>query len=88
MNYYFVDFENVRTDGTKNALDFQPSSYLGYRICNGNDSSLYYIVSNDKGFYRFTYHFQKILFHTVSKINMQIKYLQIYCCKNTFEIEK
>ena len=88
MNYYFVDFENVRTDGTKNALDFQPASYLGYRICNGNDSSLYYIVSNDKGFYRFTYHFQKILFHTVSKKNMQIKYLQIYYCKSTFEIDK
>ena len=47
MNYYFVDFENVRTDGTKNALDFQPSSYLGYRICNGNDSSLYYITLKD-----------------------------------------
>lgn len=97
MNYYFVDFENVRTDGiknmtglqaadevlifyseqcknisldvfsnltkmdvatscfkvnvgTKNALDFQLASYLGYRICNGNDNSSYYIVSNDKGF--------------------------------------
>ncbi len=36
--------------GTKNALDFQLSSYLGYRIGNGSDNISYYIVSNDKGF--------------------------------------
>lgn len=38
------------TNGTKNALDFQLSSYLGYLIKN-NDSDLdYFIVSNDKGY--------------------------------------
>ena len=97
MNYYLVDFENVRTDGikdlkgvnegdaiiifyseqcknitldvvenimklklqyssykvkvgTKNALDFQLSSHLGYLIGIGETDANYYIVSNDKGF--------------------------------------
>lgn len=62
--------------GTKNALDFQSVSYLGYRICNGNDSSLYYIVSSDKGFYRFTYHFQKNYF-----IQFQRKICKLNICK-------
>lgn len=36
-------------NGSKNALDFQLSSYLGYLIAvNANDK--YYIVSKDKGF--------------------------------------
>lgn len=35
--------------GTKNALDFQLASYLGYLISK-EPSANYYIVSNDKGF--------------------------------------
>lgn len=97
MNYFLVDFENVRTDGikdlkgvqegdsmvvfysencksitldvldsiialklkyssfkvkvgTKNALDFQLASYLGYLIGQNGIDTNYYIVSNDKGF--------------------------------------
>jgi hypothetical protein len=97
MNYYLVDFENVKTDGikdlagvkendvmvvfysdqcknitldvmdsitrlnlqfsackvktgTKNALDFQLSSYLGYLIGKGEADAHFYIVSNDKGY--------------------------------------
>ena len=96
MNYYLVDFENVRTEGlknfiginekdaivifyseqcknitldvienitrlnvslscckvktgTKNALDFQLASHLGYLIGKGEHAK-YFIVSNDKGF--------------------------------------
>lgn len=36
--------------GTKNALDFQLSSYLGYLIGSGCDDDNIYIVSNDKGY--------------------------------------
>lgn len=36
--------------GTKNALDFQLSSYLGYLIGKGSFEESYYIVSNDKGY--------------------------------------
>lgn len=97
MDYFLVDFENVKTDGikdltgvnagdaiiifyseqcknitldviesisklnlhlncykiktgTKNALDFQLSSYLGYLIGQGEEDEKYHIVSNDKGF--------------------------------------
>lgn len=97
MNYYLVDFENVRTDGikdlkgvqegdamivfysencksttldvlekiialnlkytsfkvkvgSKNALDFQLTSYLGYLIGQGGENTKFYIVSEDKGF--------------------------------------
>jgi len=97
MNYFLVDFENVRTDGikdlkgvqegdamvvfysencknitldvldsiialklkyssfkvkvgTKNALDFQLTSYLGYLIGQSGIDTNYYIVSDDKGF--------------------------------------
>lgn len=97
MNYFLVDYENVRTDGikdlkgvqegdamvvfysencksitldvldsiialklkysgfkvkvgTKNALDFQLTSYLGYLIGQSGIDSNYYIVSDDKGF--------------------------------------
>ena len=38
--------------GTKNALDFQLSSYLGYIIGKGNPGEDYYIVSNDKCTFR------------------------------------
>ena len=38
-------------EGTKNALDFQLSSYLGYIIRENEDKPYnYYIVSKDKGF--------------------------------------
>ena len=97
MNYFLVDFENVKTNGvkyleniteidyviifysekckgitldvienitknnaklrcyktktgTKNALDFQLSSYLGYLIGKGEEDDKYYIVSNDRGY--------------------------------------
>lgn len=36
--------------GTKNALDFQLASYLGYLIGENKKTSNYYIVSNDKGY--------------------------------------
>ena len=36
--------------GTKNALDFQLSSYLGYLIGKGTLNSRYHIVSKDKGY--------------------------------------
>lgn len=36
--------------GTKNALDFQLASFLGYLIGKGNQTDQYHIVSNDKGF--------------------------------------
>ena len=36
--------------GTKNALDFQLTSYLGYLIGQGGIDTNYYIVSDDKGF--------------------------------------
>ena len=97
MNYYLVDYENVKSDaikdlkgarkddaivlfyseqcknisldvvdrimslgmkytsykakvGTKNALDFQLCSHLGYLIGQGGKNAKYYIVSNDKGY--------------------------------------
>ena len=36
--------------GTKNALDFQFASYLGYLVGENKKAANYYIVSNDKGF--------------------------------------
>ena len=97
MNYYLVDFENVKIDGlkdmkgvgegdsmiifysencksitldvidsimalkldyssfkvkvgSKNALDFQLTSYLGYLIGKYGSDAVYHIVSEDKGF--------------------------------------
>ncbi len=97
MNYYLVDFENVKIDGlkdmkgigkgdsmiifysencksitldvidsimalkldyssfkvkvgSKNALDFQLTSYLGYLIGKYGSGAVYHIVSEDKGF--------------------------------------
>ena len=45
-----VRFQRVMA-GTKNALDFQLSSYLGYLICeNMGKGAAYYIVSNDRGY--------------------------------------
>lgn len=49
-----VSYLKVKT-GTKNALDFQLSSYLGYLIgqnagAEAEEEPLYYIVTGDKGF--------------------------------------
>lgn len=44
-----LSFHKITT-GTKNALDFQLSSYLGYLIGNGKQKDKFYIVSKDKGF--------------------------------------
>ena len=46
-----VHYQKIEV-GTKNALDFQLSSYLGY-IINGNKDNndiTYYIITNDSGF--------------------------------------
>jgi hypothetical protein len=48
LNLRFSAYK-VKT-GTKNALDFQLSSYLGYLIGKGGADSFFYIVSNDKGY--------------------------------------
>lgn len=46
-----LQFKGIKVKvGTKNALDFQLSSYLGYLIGIGENSDKYYIVSNDKGY--------------------------------------
>ena len=37
-------------NGTKNALDFQLSSYMGYLIGQSHDNEHFHIVSNDKGY--------------------------------------
>ena len=37
-------------NGTKNALDFQLSSYMGYLIGQSHDNEYFHIVSNDKGY--------------------------------------
>lgn len=44
-----VNYQKVKV-GTKNALDFQLSSYLGYLIGKSSDEDNYHIVSNDKGY--------------------------------------
>ena len=45
-----IQYHKVET-GTKNALDFQLSSYLGYLIGeNKNRQETFYIVTKDKGF--------------------------------------
>lgn len=44
-------YNNISVNvGTKNALDFQLSSVLGFLIGTDNGDSNYYIVSNDKGY--------------------------------------
>lgn len=52
-----VDMRNLKfhftfkvKTGTKNALDFQLSSYLGMLIGQEQGNANYYIVSNDKGY--------------------------------------
>lgn len=45
-----IQYQKVET-GTKNALDFQLSSYLGYLISENRDrNARFYIVTKDKGF--------------------------------------
>ncbi len=118
MNYFLIDYENIRCDGikelkdikdgdelimfysdqcknisldvlgdvfskkityhsfkatvgTKNALDFQLSSYLGYLIGKNTASGTnYYIVSNDKG-YDCLCDYWKSLSANVSRISTQ-----------------
>lgn len=43
-----IEYHKVE-NGSKNALDFQLSSYLGFLISNHSEEK-YYIVSKDKGF--------------------------------------
>lgn len=38
------------TNGTKNALDFQLSSYIGFLIGKATKKDKFYIVSNDTGY--------------------------------------
>lgn len=40
----------MATVGTKNALDFQLSSYLGFLIGSNTRAEKYFIISNDKGY--------------------------------------
>lgn len=46
-----IQFQKVEV-GTKNALDFQLSSFLGYLICQnqGQENCNFYIVTKDNGF--------------------------------------
>ena len=44
-----IVYQKVKT-GTKNALDFQLSSHLGYMLGKEENNSNYHIVSNDKGY--------------------------------------
>jgi hypothetical protein len=46
-----IKFRCFKVDsGTKNALDFQLSSYLGYLISQNNEKAHYYIISADTGY--------------------------------------
>ena len=61
-----LKYKSFKVDvGTKNALDFQLVSYLGYLIAQGRTTDRYYIVSNDTGLILlFVFGKQKIyLFH-------------------------
>ena len=43
--------QNIKVNaGTKNALDFQLSSYLGFLISKGSEKDDFIIISNDKGY--------------------------------------
>ena len=54
-----IIFQKIDT-GTKNALDFQLSSYLGYLICQNKDKErIYYIITKDKGFCSLTNYWKK-----------------------------
>ena len=68
MNLKVVTFQV--TTGTKNALDFQLTSYLGYLIGNGNKEDSYFIISNDKG-YDSTIEFWKAQSVSVTRIPTQ-----------------
>ena len=62
--------------GTKNALDFQLSSYLGYLIGKNSlqdtkKDTNYYIVSNDQGYDRLCEYWQKNFSVNVGRISTQ-----------------
>ena len=62
--------------GTKNALDFQLSSYLGYLIGKNSlqdtkSDANYYIVSNDQGYDRLCDYWQKNFSVNVSRISTE-----------------
>lgn len=76
-----VDYFKVE-NGSKNALDFQLSSYLGYLIAN-NPNDKYYIVSKDKGYEILTSFWQK---H--KNLNCQITLVSDLSLKNEQEEKK
>lgn len=52
-----IDFQKVEV-GTKNALDFQLSTLLGYLVARGKEEE-YFIVSNDNGFHSVCNYWEK-----------------------------
>lgn len=73
IEYYKVE------NGSKNALDFQLSSYLGYLI-SSNPNEKYYIVSKDKGYEILTNFWQKY-----KNLNCQISLVSDLSLKNEQE---
>lgn len=73
IEYYKVE------NGSKNALDFQLSSYLGYLI-SSNPNEKYYIVSKDKGYEILTNFWQKY-----KNLNCQIYLVSDLSLKNEQE---
>ena len=73
-----IDYYKVE-NGSKNALDFQLSSYLGYLI-SSNPNEKYYIVSKDKGYEILTNFWQKY-----KNLNCQISLVSDLSLKNEQE---
>jgi len=76
-----IDYFKVE-NGSKNALDFQLSSYLGYLISN-NPNDKYYIVSKDKGYETLTAFWQKY-----KNLNSQVTLVSDLSLKNEQEEKK
>lgn len=76
-----IDYFKVE-NGSKNALDFQLSSYLGYLIAN-NPNEKYYIVSKDKGYEILTSFWQKY-----KNLNAQVILVSDLSLKNEQEEKK
>ena len=76
-----IDYFKVE-NGSKNALDFQLSSYLGYLIAN-NPNEKYYIVSKDKGYEILTVFWQKY-----KNLNSQVTLVSDLSLKNDQEEKK
>lgn len=76
-----IDYFKVE-NGSKNALDFQLSSYLGYLIAN-NLNEKYYIVSKDKGYEILTSFWQKY-----KNLNAQVILVSDLSLKNEQEEKK